>query len=391
MAGVPRELFEPRTVRFRAAPGGRRSSPRQPRHFAARSGRSSSRRWRALWARQRRAPTVCGSARRSSGGDAGRQGLPPLGPPPPAGRRGRDRLARGERSRPRCGPRARGGDPPLDFTTGSHSLFPQARLIGLNVNPFRRDQMACLPLVADARLGWKRWRAPLRVEGGRGWTAVPKGRGGLARRGHGAHLAATLPSYTPSDRRSSVRRRARPRTICSDAGGTLLPSALQAVAASAGGYHLEYADHVGVRRGGNVAARGERRDRVAPSRATFRARAVQPRPPSTRRGAASASSPRPRVATSAGMPFGRVEGIHVESNQPAAEQAMGAGREVREAGPHREHEVRIVDEIVRAASRSRHGASWRGWSRGGSPCRPASPPLERRALPQTVGASLASP
>ena len=37
-----------------------------------------------------------------------------------------------------------------DFTTGSHSLFPQAAVIGINVNPIDATKMRALPIVADA-------------------------------------------------------------------------------------------------------------------------------------------------------------------------------------------------------------------------------------------------
>ena len=40
-----------------------------------------------------------------------------------------------------------------DFTTGSHSLFPQAQLIGLNVNGFDAQKARGVALVADAKLG----------------------------------------------------------------------------------------------------------------------------------------------------------------------------------------------------------------------------------------------
>jgi 3D-(3,5/4)-trihydroxycyclohexane-1,2-dione acylhydrolase (decyclizing) len=40
-----------------------------------------------------------------------------------------------------------------DFTTGSNSLFPKARLVSLNVNPFDATKARGIPLQADARLG----------------------------------------------------------------------------------------------------------------------------------------------------------------------------------------------------------------------------------------------
>jgi 3D-(3,5/4)-trihydroxycyclohexane-1,2-dione acylhydrolase (decyclizing) len=40
-----------------------------------------------------------------------------------------------------------------DFTTGSNSLFPKARLVSLNVNPFDATKARGVPFQADARLG----------------------------------------------------------------------------------------------------------------------------------------------------------------------------------------------------------------------------------------------
>src|ERR1700736_5857175 len=40
-----------------------------------------------------------------------------------------------------------------DFTTGSNSLFPKARLVSLNVNPFDATKARSIPFQADARLG----------------------------------------------------------------------------------------------------------------------------------------------------------------------------------------------------------------------------------------------
>src|SRR5262249_40086654 len=40
-----------------------------------------------------------------------------------------------------------------DFTTGSHSLFPQAKLVHLNVNPFDARKWRGVELVADAKAG----------------------------------------------------------------------------------------------------------------------------------------------------------------------------------------------------------------------------------------------
>jgi len=59
-----------------------------------------------------------------------------------------------------------------DFTTGSHTLFPQARMLGLNVQAFDAHKWHAQPLVCDARVGLEAltrgiegWRADA------GWTS----------------------------------------------------------------------------------------------------------------------------------------------------------------------------------------------------------------------------
>ena len=53
-----------------------------------------------------------------------------------------------------------------DFTTGSHTLFAQARIVGLNVDPFDARKWRGQPLQADARLGLEALGARLA-----GWRA----------------------------------------------------------------------------------------------------------------------------------------------------------------------------------------------------------------------------
>jgi len=55
-----------------------------------------------------------------------------------------------------------------DFTTASHTLFPQARVVGLNVTGFDAAKWWSTPLQADARLGLTALRARLS-----GWKADP--------------------------------------------------------------------------------------------------------------------------------------------------------------------------------------------------------------------------
>ncbi len=55
-----------------------------------------------------------------------------------------------------------------DFTTGSHSLFPQARLLSLNVQPFDAHKWHGQALVCDARVGLESL-----AQASAGWTADP--------------------------------------------------------------------------------------------------------------------------------------------------------------------------------------------------------------------------
>ncbi len=59
-----------------------------------------------------------------------------------------------------------------DFTTGSHSLFPQAKLVAINVNAFDALKWRALAVVGDARSDARCARRALA-----GWTsATPRGR-----------------------------------------------------------------------------------------------------------------------------------------------------------------------------------------------------------------------
>lgn len=59
-----------------------------------------------------------------------------------------------------------------DFTTGSHALFPQAKLLSLNVQPYDAGKWRGQALVADARLGLGQLEAGLKDwAADAGWTA----------------------------------------------------------------------------------------------------------------------------------------------------------------------------------------------------------------------------
>lgn len=136
-----------------------------------------------------------------------------------------------------------------DFTTGSHSLFSQARLLGLNVQAFDAAKLGAATLVADARTGLLQlgealagWRAPdawteLAHQWARDWVIT------VGRLTSAAHQPDGQPAYDAevigavrdsahdSDRRDVV--------VC--AAGTL-PAELHKLwrAGAPGTYHVEY-------------------------------------------------------------------------------------------------------------------------------------------------------
>jgi 3D-(3,5/4)-trihydroxycyclohexane-1,2-dione acylhydrolase (decyclizing) len=133
-----------------------------------------------------------------------------------------------------------------DFTTGSHTLFPQARLVGLNVNALDAAKWHGLPLLADARVtlealggrlsGWKAEEA---------WTARARSAASAWREAVGAltaRRAVALP-YDADVIGAVQRSSARSATddIVVQAGGSL-PGELHKLwrTATPGGYHVEY-------------------------------------------------------------------------------------------------------------------------------------------------------
>jgi 3D-(3,5/4)-trihydroxycyclohexane-1,2-dione acylhydrolase (decyclizing) len=151
-----------------------------------------------------------------------------------------------------------------DFTTGSHALFPQASIVGLNVNAFDAVKWRGLPLQADARLGLEALGA--RLSGSPGWHADPA----WTARARAAASAwrdavATLTSRRPLRQAQGERpsapepsdplpydadvigavQRSSPRSAAADivvnAGGTL-PAELHKLwrTSTPGGYHVEY-------------------------------------------------------------------------------------------------------------------------------------------------------
>ncbi len=133
-----------------------------------------------------------------------------------------------------------------DFTTGSHSLFAQARRINLNVNGYDATKWHGLPLVADARLGLAAlsealgdWRADA------GWTSAARSAGEQWRAAV-QRITSRRDAPVPYEgevigavQRSAADSPADDIVVC--AAGTL-PAELHKLwnAAVPGAYHVEY-------------------------------------------------------------------------------------------------------------------------------------------------------
>ncbi|MEY2894093.1 MAG: hypothetical protein RJA98_4001 [Pseudomonadota bacterium] len=135
-----------------------------------------------------------------------------------------------------------------DFTTGSHTLYAQAQLIMLNVEPYDASKKQALPLVADARAGLAQLSAELGAwQADAAWTARARdlAAGWVARV---TELTTAVPAagVLPYDaevigavRDSAPDSDVRDVAIC--AAGTL-PAELHKLwrAGRPGNYHMEY-------------------------------------------------------------------------------------------------------------------------------------------------------
>jgi 3D-(3,5/4)-trihydroxycyclohexane-1,2-dione acylhydrolase (decyclizing) len=133
-----------------------------------------------------------------------------------------------------------------DFTTGSHTLFGQARVVGLNVNALDASKWRGLPLQADARVGLEMlgsrlsgWRAE------EGWTARARQAAAAWREAVG-EITSRRDASLPYDAEViGAVQRSSPRSAGEDivvnAGGTL-PAELHKLWRTSvpGGYHVEY-------------------------------------------------------------------------------------------------------------------------------------------------------
>jgi 3D-(3,5/4)-trihydroxycyclohexane-1,2-dione acylhydrolase (decyclizing) len=137
-----------------------------------------------------------------------------------------------------------------DFTSGSHALFPSARVLGLNVNVLDAQKLRATGLVADAAAGlealsdaagtWRgdeQWTARARELGARWRTRVMQltSRTDAERNGKLPYDADVIGAA----QRSSAESAARDIVVC--ASGTL-PAELHKLwrAGEPGGYHMEY-------------------------------------------------------------------------------------------------------------------------------------------------------
>ena len=141
-----------------------------------------------------------------------------------------------------------------DFTTGSNSLFGQARLINLNVSAFDAIKRRGLPVMSDARLGLQRLSGVLSTwQSDSEWQSAAYSAGVhwratvdavTARRSveHAADGSVILPydgDVIGAVQRSSAHSAERDIVVC--AAGTL-PAELKKLwrTSTPGGYHMEY-------------------------------------------------------------------------------------------------------------------------------------------------------
>jgi 3D-(3,5/4)-trihydroxycyclohexane-1,2-dione acylhydrolase (decyclizing) len=136
-----------------------------------------------------------------------------------------------------------------DFTTGSNSLFPKARLVSLNVNPFDATKARGIPFLCDARLGLEALTKALpRWQADAAWSERAKAeaaawRSTVDRITQRRNLnAGELPydgEVIGAVQRSSPKSTMEDIVVC--AAGTL-PAELHKLwrTSTPGGYHMEY-------------------------------------------------------------------------------------------------------------------------------------------------------
>ncbi|MEZ5724446.1 MAG: 3D-(3,5/4)-trihydroxycyclohexane-1,2-dione acylhydrolase (decyclizing) [Paracoccaceae bacterium] len=126
-----------------------------------------------------------------------------------------------------------------DFTTGSRTLFPGAKLVSLNVQPYDAAKHGGVSLVADAKVGIEALTAEL--GDWRAGGADPAIREAWLK-AVDAHCAAPVGNELPTDAQviGAVQRATGEDAIAMCAAGTM-PGALKLLwQPSQGGYHMEY-------------------------------------------------------------------------------------------------------------------------------------------------------
>lgn len=129
-----------------------------------------------------------------------------------------------------------------DFTSASRTMFPKAKLIGLNVAAFDAHKHGAMPLVADARVGLEELSAALES-----WTApaawTSKGRDEVTKWNAAVEAATRAGDGVPSDAQvlGAVNAISKPRDVVVCAAGGL-PGELHKLwrTREPGGYHVEY-------------------------------------------------------------------------------------------------------------------------------------------------------
>ncbi len=129
-----------------------------------------------------------------------------------------------------------------DFTSASRTMFPKAKLIGLNVAAFDAHKHGAMPLVSDARVGLEElsaalesWAAPA------AWTS--KARDEVTKWNAAVDAATRAGDGVPSDAQvlAAVNAISKPRDVVVCAAGGL-PGELHKLwrTREPGGYHVEY-------------------------------------------------------------------------------------------------------------------------------------------------------
>ncbi|UXU76156.1 MULTISPECIES: 3D-(3,5/4)-trihydroxycyclohexane-1,2-dione acylhydrolase (decyclizing) [unclassified Paracoccus (in: a-proteobacteria)] len=124
-----------------------------------------------------------------------------------------------------------------DFTTGSRTLFPKAKILGINVAAYDAGKHGAVSLVADARVALEALGGAL--QGLRFDAADPKARTAWLA-AVDAHCAAASDGLPTDAQVIGAVQRAAPEGIAMCAAGTM-PGALKLLwQASQHGYHMEY-------------------------------------------------------------------------------------------------------------------------------------------------------